>query len=53
VVLIDRPEEPSVGAGEAPIIAIAPAIANAIFSATGRRMRAMPLLAEDGRLPSS
>jgi nicotinate dehydrogenase subunit B len=44
VVLIDRPDQPSVGAGETPIMAIAPAIANAIFAATGRRIRSMPLL---------
>ena len=44
VVLVDRPEEPSAGAGEAPMISVAPAIANAIFAATGRRVRSMPLL---------
>ena len=44
VVLIDRPELPSVGGGEVPLIAVAPAIANAIFAASGRRIRAMPLL---------
>ncbi len=44
VVLIDRPELPSVGGGEVPLIAVAPAIANAIFAASGRRLRAMPLL---------
>ena len=49
VVLIDRPDLPPAGAGEAPIIAVAPAIANAIFAATGRRYRALPLL-RDGRL---
>ena len=35
VVLIDRPDLPSAGAGETPLIAVAPAIANAIFAATG------------------
>ena len=44
VVLVDQPSEPSVGAGETPIIAIAPAIANAIFALTGERRRSMPLL---------
>ena len=44
VILVDRPGEPSVGAGETPIIAIAPAIANAIFALTGERRRSMPLL---------
>lgn len=44
VVLLDQPDQPPVGAGETPIIAIAPAIANAIASATGRRLRSLPLL---------
>jgi nicotinate dehydrogenase subunit B len=43
VVLVDRPGEPSAGGGETPIIAVAPAIANAIFSACGIRLRHMPL----------
>jgi nicotinate dehydrogenase subunit B len=43
VVLLDRPDEPSAGGGETPIIAVAPAIANAIFNACGIRLRAMPL----------
>jgi isoquinoline 1-oxidoreductase subunit beta len=37
----------SAGAGETPIIAIAPAIANAVFRAAGQRVREMPI-----RLPS-
>ena len=41
--LLDRRDLPSVGAGETPIVAIAPAIANAVFHATGRRVRAMPM----------
>jgi isoquinoline 1-oxidoreductase len=41
--LLDRPDLPSVGAGETPIIAIAPAIANAVFHATGKRVREMPM----------
>jgi nicotinate dehydrogenase subunit B len=43
VVLLDRPDQPSAGGGETPIIAVAPAIANAIFNACGVRLRAMPL----------
>jgi CO/xanthine dehydrogenase Mo-binding subunit/aerobic-type carbon monoxide dehydrogenase small subunit (CoxS/CutS family) len=43
VVLIDRPDQPSAGGGETPIVAVAPAIANAIFSACGIRLRSMPL----------
>ena len=44
VILIDRRDIPSAGAGETPIVGIAPAIANAIHSATGLRIRSMPLL---------
>lgn len=43
VVLLNRKDLPSVGAGETPIVAIAPAIGNAIFNATGIRLRALPL----------
>jgi isoquinoline 1-oxidoreductase len=46
--LLDRPDLPSTGAGETPLIAIAPAIANAVFRATGIRLRSMPL-----RLPAA
>jgi nicotinate dehydrogenase subunit B len=41
--LIDRREQPSVGAGESPIIGLAPAIGNAVFDATGIRLRSMPM----------
>jgi CO/xanthine dehydrogenase Mo-binding subunit len=50
VILIDRPGDPSAGGGEAPIIAVAPAIAGAIERACGVRLRAMPL-APSGRVP--
>lgn len=50
VVLADRPDIPSAGAGETPLIAVAPAIANAIFAATGRRLRSLPLI-PGGSLP--
>src|SRR5260370_27206199 len=43
VVLVDRKDLPSAGAGETPIVAVAPAIGNAIFDATGGRLRSMPL----------
>jgi nicotinate dehydrogenase subunit B len=49
MVLIDRKDLPSAGAGETPIVAIAPAIGNAIFAASGVRLRSMPLI-PDGRL---
>jgi isoquinoline 1-oxidoreductase len=41
--LLDRPDLASTGAGETPIIAIAPAIGNALFHATGTRIREMPI----------
>ena len=43
-VLIDRKDLPSAGAGETPIVCIAPAISNAIFAVTGVRLRSLPLL---------
>jgi isoquinoline 1-oxidoreductase len=41
--LLNRPDLPSAGGGETPIIAIAPAIANAVYHATGERLRQMPI----------
>ncbi|MGZ8844972.1 MAG: molybdopterin cofactor-binding domain-containing protein, partial [Pyrinomonadaceae bacterium] len=43
VVLVDRKDVPSAGAGETPIVGLAPAVANAIFHATGLRLRSLPL----------
>jgi len=43
-VLLDRKDQRSVGAGEAPLLGMAPAIANAIFDAAGVRLRALPLV---------
>ncbi len=42
-VLVDRKDLPSSGAGETPIIGLAPAVANAMFQATGKRVRSMPM----------
>jgi isoquinoline 1-oxidoreductase subunit beta len=42
-VLVDRRELPSAGAGETPMLALAPAIAAAVHDATGVRLRALPL----------
>jgi nicotinate dehydrogenase subunit B len=42
-VLVDRKDLPSIGAGETPIVAVAPAVANAIFQATGLRARSLPM----------
>jgi isoquinoline 1-oxidoreductase len=44
VKLVNRPDLPSAGAGETPIIGIAPAVGNAIFAATGQRLRSMPMV---------
>jgi nicotinate dehydrogenase subunit B len=50
--LIDRPDLPAAGAGETPMIAIAPAVANAICAATGARLRSLPLV-PSGRVLSA
>lgn len=42
VVLIDRPDQPSVGAGEPATCPVPAAIANAVFDATGARLRSVP-----------
>ncbi|MFY9935654.1 MAG: molybdopterin cofactor-binding domain-containing protein [Silvibacterium sp.] len=43
VVLLDRKDLQSAGAGETGIVGLAPAVSNAIFSATGTRLREMPM----------
>jgi CO/xanthine dehydrogenase Mo-binding subunit len=42
-VLVDRKDLVSAGAGESTMIALAPAIGNAIFAATGTRLRSLPM----------
>ena len=44
IVLIDRKDLPSAGAGEAAIIGVAPAIRNAILDATGKALNTLPML---------
>jgi isoquinoline 1-oxidoreductase len=44
IVLLDRKDLPSAGAGETPIVGVAPAVGNAIFDAIGVRLRSLPLL---------
>lgn len=41
--LLDRKDLPSSGAGETPIVGVAPAVANAVFDAIGERVRSMPM----------
>jgi isoquinoline 1-oxidoreductase len=43
VILLDRKDLAPAGAGETPIIAVAPAVANAVFDATRKRVRSMPV----------
>ena len=52
-VLVNRTDLASAGAGETPIVGIAPAIGNAIFDATGIRLRSLPLIPQGLPLPSS
>jgi len=43
VMLVDRKDQVSAGAGETPIVGLAPAVGNAIFDATGVRLRSLPM----------
>ena len=42
IVLINRPDQPALGAGEPSTVTTAAALANAIFDATGARLREIP-----------
>jgi len=42
VLLVDRPDQPLMGAGEAATAPVAAALANAVFDATGVRLRTVP-----------
>jgi len=44
IILVDRRDIPSAGAGETGIVGIAPALGNAICDATGIRLRSMPMV---------
>jgi CO/xanthine dehydrogenase Mo-binding subunit len=46
IVLINRPDMPAAGAGETAVTVTAGAIANAIFDATGLRLRQVPFTPE-------
>jgi CO/xanthine dehydrogenase Mo-binding subunit len=47
IVLLDRKDLPSAGAGETGLVGLAPAVGNAIFAATGVRLRSMPMTPEN------
>jgi CO/xanthine dehydrogenase Mo-binding subunit len=49
VALVNRRDIPSAGGGQVPLIALAPAIANAIYAASGTRLRSMPLIPDGKR----
>ena len=42
-ILIDNPETPASGCGELPIVTMGAVVANAIFDATGARLRQLPM----------
>jgi CO/xanthine dehydrogenase Mo-binding subunit len=46
VILIDRRDQPLLGAGEAATAPVAAALANAVFDATGVRLRTVPFTAD-------
>jgi CO/xanthine dehydrogenase Mo-binding subunit len=43
-ILLDRKDLPSAGAGETPIVGLAPAVGNAIYQATSVRIRSLPMV---------
>jgi nicotinate dehydrogenase subunit B len=43
-VLVPNPDYPPQGAGAAPVLPVSAAVANAVFDATGKRFRELPLL---------
>jgi len=46
VEMLDRKDIAPAGAGETPIMGVAPAISNAIFNGTGQRLRSLPMVAD-------
>ena len=49
IVLLNRPDQPALGAGEPSAITTAAAVANAIYDATGARLRQIPFTPETGQ----
>jgi isoquinoline 1-oxidoreductase len=47
IILLDRKDIPSAGAGETGLVGLAPAVGNAIFAATASRIRNMPMAPSD------
>jgi isoquinoline 1-oxidoreductase len=47
VVILNRKDIPPAGAGETGIMGLAPSVGNAIFAATGTRLRSMPMAPEE------
>lgn len=47
IVLIDRKDIAPAGAGEIGLVGVAPAIGNAIFAASGKRLRNMPMAPDE------
>ena len=47
IVLVDRKDIAPAGAGETGLVGLAPAVGNAIFAATGARLRNMPMAPSD------
>jgi nicotinate dehydrogenase subunit B len=45
-VLVNRPDQPATGAGEPATVTTAPAIANALYDATGIRFKELPITPE-------
>jgi CO/xanthine dehydrogenase Mo-binding subunit len=50
IVLLDRKDLPSAGAGETGLVGLAPAVGNAIFAATGVRLRSMPMTPDNNTI---
>lgn len=46
IILMDNPDLPPQGLGEPPVVTIGPAVANAVFDATGARLNLLPMTPE-------